>query len=93
MKNMKFETIIYKQKTCKIKRMKGHTSIMKQNHPEISLSSFCLDHLLLGRGLSLRVVYIFSETSLEENNFSFANGYQLEIALGLGMGSYACFPS
>lgn len=43
-------------------------------------------------GLALKVCFP-SETPLEKINFSFASGYQLEIASGLGMEAYIHFPS
>ena len=42
--------------------------------------------------LPLRVVCFPSETPLEKTKFSFASGYQLEIASGLGMGRVSTSP-
>lgn len=56
-KNSKLETIIYRQKTSKVKRKKT---------PKLPLSLFCVGHLLLGMGPALNVVCLPSKTHVEK---------------------------
>lgn len=49
------------------------------------LSSFSVDHLLLDTQPTLESRWFSSETPLEETEFLFASGYQLERASGLGI--------
>lgn len=53
------------------------------------LNSFSDGHRLLGMALLLRVDCLTSQSPMEKSKFSFANGYQLEIASGLHMGASA----
>lgn len=66
---------------------------MRQRFSKMSLSCFCVGHLLLVTGLPLGVVSIPSETPLEETAFSFGSGHQLEIASELEMGVCVYFRS
>jgi hypothetical protein len=43
--------------------------ILDKEPPKMPLSSFSLDHLLLGMLPILRIVYFLSETPLEETRF------------------------
>lgn len=62
-----------------------------------SCFNFCVCFVLTmycwARGLPLRVFCTLSKTPLQKNKFSFASRYQLEIASGLVIGTYAYFPS
>ena len=60
---------------------------VRQISPEIPLSSFHVNHLLLGVGPSLNVISIPIETPMKKINFSFTSGCQLEIDSGLRMGA------
>lgn len=51
------------------------------------MSSFCVDHVLLGLGLVLRVGCLPSKRLLVKNKLSFVSSYQLVIASGLRMGA------
>ena len=61
------------------------------------VSSFCVRHLLLGSMATmvptLKSGLLPSETSLNKTNFSFASGYQSEIASGLGLQHVPMSPS
>lgn len=50
------------------------------------MSSFCVSHLLLGRG-ALTLSCIPHEAVLQKTNFSFVRSYQQTIVSGLGMGA------
>lgn len=82
---------IYKQNKNKQKWKSPDTILWDKEPLNIPLSFFFVAHPLLGTGLLLRVVYFPSELSLEKTKFSLANGYQLEIASGLGMGTFVPF--
>lgn len=79
------KTIIYKQKTCGVRTKNAQTKHYDtKNIQKIPLSAPFLAIYCWVWGLSLRVFHIPNKI-LGETNFSFANGYQLEIASGLGM--------
>ena len=61
-------------------QIKNYETNYEKNPPKVSLSSFCVGHLFMGRSPSLSVVCILSETLLENIFFSVVSSCQLEIA-------------
>lgn len=58
---------------------------MRQKSPKISMSLFCIIHLLLCTEPALKMVFMPSGTLFEETDFSCEGGHQWETASGLGM--------
>lgn len=79
----KSEIITYKQNIYKVKK-----NLQKYNPVHFVLATYCW-----ARELPLNLVCIPTETLLENTNFSFMNGYQLEIDSGLKMEICVYYPS
>lgn len=78
------ETKIYKQKITKTKNTQT-----KQTKTTTELLLWCCSWAW---NLPWSVVYILSETPLEKGSFSFASGYQVQIASWLGVGAVFTSP-
>lgn len=87
----KSETIIYKEKTCKVKKI--HKALCKTNKVLQNTIKFilCWSSIAQQWSLPLSVVCIPSEIPLEKTDLSFRNGYQLKIIPGLRMGGLCPF--
>lgn len=84
---------MYKQRVFFFKMPKQSIMRQKWNSQKILLNSFCVDHLQLVLGTTLRCGLYTLRFHWKMAKFSLASSYQLEIASRLGMGACVHFLS